>query len=165
MVNKNRHNLLFPHKKDTSTSHDYTSIITTFSNEHLKIRQICNKYWHTLTSDPAKGPFVPPTPLVTFRQAASVGDLLVKSEFKCSKRGDPCNTLGTFPWGSCAHCCYMDTRKSIRLPNGWTFVSKHFANCQSTLVIYLLQCECGCYYIGKNHTKIMEKDLPSYISQ
>lgn len=144
MVNKNRHDLLFSHKKDTSTPNDYTRIM--FSNEQFKVKQIFNKYWHILFSDPTIGLFVPPTPLVAFRQTTSVGDLLVKSEFTGSKRGDPCNTLDAFPCSSCAYCRYMDTRKNLRLPNGRTFVPKHFASCQTTLVG---TCECGCYNIGK----------------
>lgn len=39
----------------------------------------------------------------------------------------------------------MDTHKNIRLPNGWNFTPKHYANCQTTGVTYLLQCGCSCY--------------------
>lgn len=111
--------------------------------------QKSNKYWHILISDPTIGPFVPPTPLVTFRRATSVGDMLVKSELKGSTRGDPCKVMSTFPRGSCAYCRYMDTRKNVQLPNGWTFISKHFANCQTT--------DLGCYYIGKTIQKLWKK--------
>lgn len=34
--------------------------------------QIYKKYRHLLTSDPTIGPFVPPTPLITYRWATSV---------------------------------------------------------------------------------------------
>lgn len=75
---KNRHNLLFS-KKDKSTNNEDTRNITTYSNDQLKVKQIFGKYWHLLTSDPSVGPFVPPAPLVTYRYASSVGDLLVKA--------------------------------------------------------------------------------------
>lgn len=121
VVNKNKHDLLFSHKRDIPTSNEYTRIITTFSNKHIQVKQIFNKYQHILVSDPTIGSFVPPTPLITFRHTSSVGNLLVKSEFKGSTQGDPCNTLGTFPCGACGYCHFMDTSKNPQLPNGWIF--------------------------------------------
>lgn len=111
-ANKNRHNLLFSHKKEVTNPNEYTRIITTYANKHLKVKQIFNKLWHILPSDPTIGPFVPSAPLVTYRRVSSVGDILVKSEFKGCTRGDPCKLLGTFPCDSCKCCCYMDTPKN-----------------------------------------------------
>lgn len=34
---------------------------------------------------------------------------------------------------------------------------KHYANCQTTFVVYLLQCECGCYYVGKTIQKLCKR--------
>lgn len=84
VISKNRHDLLFSHQKTTSNPNDYTRIITTCSNEHLKVNQTFNKYWHILASDPTIGPFVPPITLVMFRRTTSVGDLLVQRKFKGS---------------------------------------------------------------------------------
>lgn len=103
------------------------------------------------------GPYVSPDPLPTFRRTTSVGDRLVRSEFRGLTRGDPCNTLGTFPCGSCGYCRYMNTNKHPPLPNGWVFSAKHYANCQTTFVVYLIQCECGCYYVGKTIQKLCKR--------
>lgn len=51
----------------------------------------------------------------------------------------------------------MDTRKNIRLRIGGSVFPRHFANCQTMLVVYLLQCDCGCYYIGKSIQKIWKR--------
>lgn len=115
------------------------------------------KYWHLLTSDPTVGRFVPPFPMITYRQATSVGDLLVQSEFRGSVRGDPCKTVGTFPCGSCSYCKYMNTRKNIYLPNGMPFKPKHYSNCQTTGVVYLILCNCNCFYVGKTVQKLWQR--------
>lgn len=152
---KNRHELLA--FKQISTTNETSRIITTYTNDHSKIRQICQKYWHLLTSDPTIGPFVPPMPLITYRRATSVGDLLVQIEFKGYNRGDPCTSVGTFQCGSCSYCRYMDTRKNVYLPNGIHFVPRHYANCQTTGVVYMLLCNCNCFYVGKTLQKLMAK--------
>lgn len=71
--------------------------MTTYTNDHFKLMEICKKYWHLLTADPIIGPFVPPTPIITYRWATSVGDLLVKIEFCGQNRGDPWKNGGDFP--------------------------------------------------------------------
>lgn len=119
--NRDRQDLLRSQNKSTPSTNSYTRVITTFSNELTQLRQILTKYWHVLTYDPIVGPFVSPNPLVTFRRNTSVGDRLVKSEFKGLTRGDPCNTLGTVP---CGYCRYINTDKNPRLPNGWIFSPK-----------------------------------------
>lgn len=122
-----------------------------------KLTQIYKKCWHLLTSDPTVGPFVPLFPMITYRWAASVGDRLVQSEFRSSMRGDPCKVVGTFPCGSCSYCKYMNTRKNIYLPNGRPFKAKHYSNCQTTGVVYLILCSCNCFYIGKTIQKLWQR--------
>lgn len=93
-------------------------------------------------------PFVPTLPAVSYRSAPSVGDKLVASEHK-SIKGDICKTLGTFACGGCGYCRYMDKCKHINLPNGLTFRPKNYVNCKTPDIVYLLTCECECYYMGK----------------
>lgn len=76
---QNRQDLLYSQSRSTSAINPYTRIVTTFSNEQSQVKLILNKYWHVLTSDPPIGPFISPTPLVTFRRNTSIGDLVVKS--------------------------------------------------------------------------------------
>lgn len=90
-----------------------------------------------------------------------VCDMLVQSEFEGSNRGDPCKTVGTFTCGTCSYCKYMDTRKDIYLPNGMHFNPRHYSNCQTTGVVYLLLCSCSCFCVGKT-TKIMAETISPY---
>lgn len=132
-----RHDLLFL-KRVKSPETQNSRIITTYTNDHPRVKGILDKYWHLLTSDPTMGPLVPP-----------VGDLIVQSYFRGSNRGDPC--------GSCNYYKYMNPRKNIRLPNGNLFVPRRFSNCQTIGVVYLLQCSCGCYYIGETIQKLWQR--------
>lgn len=93
-------------------------------------------------------PFVPNLPALAYRRATSVGDKLEDSEYKPYK-GDICKTLGMFACGGCSYCQYMHKRINIDLPNRHTFHPKHYVNCKTPSIVYLLTCECGCYYIGK----------------
>lgn len=88
-------------------------------------------------------------PLFTFRRATSVASRLVRSEFKGDSFAEHCKYKGTFMCGACGYCKFMYTIKNPTLPDGSTFRPKHFANCKTKGVVYMLQCECGCFYVGK----------------
>lgn len=55
----------------------------------------------------------------------------------------------TFPCGHCGYCNYMNTRKNIILPNGVNFYPKHYINCRTSGIVYLLTCDCGSFCVGK----------------
>lgn len=76
--------------------------------------------------------------------------------------------------GACNYCKYMLIQRNLILPNGQTSRPRHFANCRTIWVAYMLCCDCGCFYIGKTklefcrraykHIRSMQSnnyDLPS----
>lgn len=143
---KSRNYLLY-----TTKSHNDTNklrIITKFNQQH-QVKKIIEKYWHMLTLDPSFGQFVPEKPLFTFKRATSISDKIVSSEFKNESTRMHCKYKGTFICGTCNYCRYMLTQKNPTLPNWKIFYPKHFANCRTPGVIYILQCSCSCFYIGK----------------
>lgn len=95
------------------------------------------------------GPYVTKAPSFTFRRACSLRDHLTSSEFKQSRRKCSCKLPGTFTCGGCKYCQYRNTTKNLRLPNGDGYRPKHYANCQTKGVVYLLLCQCSSYYVGK----------------
>lgn len=103
--------------------------------------------------DTTLAPLVSDQPQITFRRAPSLRDKLVHSEYKTRKH-DHTKQTGTFICGNCNYCQYMDTRKNVNLPNGEKFKSKHFVNCRTAGVVYLLLCECGCYYVVKTKLEL-----------
>lgn len=60
---------------------------------------------------------------------------------------------GSFPCGHCAHCPLIRKEKVFTLPNGQVFKLKHFVNCQTPAVVYLMTCECGAFYVGKTRQR------------
>lgn len=51
----------------------------------------------------------------------------------------------------------MYSTKNPILPNGQIFRPKHFANCKTIGVIYMLWCECSCFYIGKTKLEFWKR--------
>lgn len=135
------------HYKKTATPQN--SIITKFSNQHSQLRKIIQKHWHLLTIDPTVRNFVPSAPAVTFRRAKSLWDHFVHSEYSQEGQRDPRIYPGTFTCGGCGYCKYICTTHSPTLPNGTKFKPKHYANCKTKGLVYMLMCDCNCFYIGK----------------
>lgn len=125
-----------------------TRLITGFCQQHRQINQILHKYWNLLSMDTTLTSLVSDQPQITFRRAPSLRDKLMYSKHK-TKKSDHITLTRTFICGNCNYCQYMDTRKDVNLPNRERFKPKHFVNCRTAGVVYLLLCECGCYYVGK----------------
>lgn len=88
--------------------------------------------------DPSIGHFVPDKPLFTFRRASSIGDRVVSNKFKSDSNRSHCKFKGTFMCGTCHYCKYMLTQRNPTLPNGRVFYPKHYANCRTPGVVYML---------------------------
>ncbi|XP_040196442.1 uncharacterized protein LOC120929219 [Rana temporaria] len=123
-----RRQLIFKTKSRKVRSEENNSrIILGFSNEHTRIRRIITKFWPILTEDPILQNLILDRPQLTFRRADSLGTMLVRSEYRGNSTKDPCKTHGTFPCGHCARCEVIGRRTTLALPNGETFVLKHYA--------------------------------------
>lgn len=103
--------------------------------------------------DPALAPFVSKHPVITYR---FLRDRLFHSEFK-QDIGDRCETVGIFPCGNCGYCQLLDSRKHIILPNGSDFKPKHYVNCITSSVVYLLLCQCRCGYVSKTKLEFWKR--------
>lgn len=73
---------------------------------------------------------------------------MVSNEFRGGRR-NPCERLGTFRCGVCWYCPYMNIFMHPDLPNRVEVTPRHYANCRTQGVVYLLQCDCSCFYVGK----------------
>lgn len=133
-----------------------TWVITRYWQQHRQIKVILHKYWYFLSMDTILAPFVLTQPLITYRRAPSLRDKLVHSKYQTNKH-DSGKPTGTFRRGNCNYCQDMNTGKNISLPNVEKFRSRHFVNCCSAGVMYLLQCECNCYYVGKMKLEIWRR--------
>lgn len=143
--------------KDSNKNDSITRCILTYSNHSKAIQGILLKYWSLLTNDTILTNYVTTKPSITFRRCACLRDNLVRSHYR-SDLGDPI-IKGTVPCGGCGACSSLDTHDRVKLPNGKSWTSRHLATC-STMGVYLLQCPCHSFYVGKTsrtwRTRILE---------
>lgn len=131
-----------------------TTIITNFSTQHPEIRNIIQRHWHLLRMDPSISKLNSEQHQITFRRARSLKDRLVHSHYQADSRKDPCGSCGTFPCNNCNFCKFIDNRISTQFINGQTLKHKHFVNCRTKGVIYLMMCKCQSFYVGKTKREL-----------
>ncbi|XP_040206073.1 uncharacterized protein LOC120937139 [Rana temporaria] len=153
-----RNDLLSKKKTITDFKSETTRPVFRYSLQHKAIKDIIQKHWTILTDDPKINPFITTHPSIIHRRAMSIRDSLVSSEFKDTTNEKlRCSLPGTFQCGHCS-CCYLIRReKTFSLPNGETFKPKYFVNCRTRGVVYLMECECGAYYIGKTKQEFQKR--------
>ena len=104
-------------------------------------------------------------PMVSFRRARTIKDVLVRSKLKTEE----------FQPGSCNKCNRSNCLVDNSLDDGNTFTNaggdrvfnlrKGFLNCNSRFVVYILRCRtCGFQYVGSTITKFRER-FNNYKSQ
>lgn len=94
-----------------------------------------------------------------YRRAPTLKDHLVRSSLPSFK---PKTCLsqknGTFKCGNCVHCTsVVRTDSFIDVFDKKVYACKGFANCNTTFVVYRLECECGRFYIGRTKRKFKER--------
>lgn len=110
--------------------------------------QICTE-GDFLRLDPKARDLVADTPQITYRRARALREELTTSHYESGVIRDPCTTGGSFPCGDCPHCKYNDNGLHALTIHGVHLEAKHFANCRTRGIIYLLLCRCKAYYVGK----------------
>lgn len=151
-----RKELLIPkNDQDANKSlSDQVKIITTFGTQWEDVRTILTKHWHVLTRAPQMASIVGPKPFMVARRAKNLTDELVRSEYT---RPNPRNWLtdlpplrGMYACGKCHICRFVDRSDSFTDATGRkVYQIKHFINCNTTRVLYMLECSCHKLYIGK----------------
>lgn len=111
------------------------------------MRETIRRHWHLLRMDLLVSKFVAPEPQIAYRCAQSLKDRLVHSHNKAGNRTDSCKSLGTFPFGDCDFCKFIDNQISNMIINEQSLKPKHFANCKTRGVIYLMLCKFQCFYV------------------
>lgn len=120
-------------------------VITRYSNQHKEMRDILTKFWPLLAADP----IVKKYPEITFRRVLSLRDRLVHSHHNVAPTLKTSTKVGTSLCGQCDICRFVANKERFKLPNGKWHSTKTLITCQTTGVIYLAQCTCGCLKVGK----------------
>lgn len=98
--------------------------------------------------DPILSNYVTMGPSITYRRSTSIKDALVHSHFT-DKSLLPSSRVRIFPCGGCGACDSLDTRSTAVLPGGYRWTQRHHITCTTLGIIYLLQCTCNAFYVGK----------------
>ncbi|XP_069821233.1 uncharacterized protein [Dendropsophus ebraccatus] len=161
-LNCNRQDLLIPKQIDTKTDNE-TRIIGTFDQAAPQIREILNKFWPILRSDPLTREIISNKAVITFRRGRNLGDSLTNSHFTPPTTQGTWLTRqvkGTYRCGSCKACQFIKVSKTFSVQHiPRTLSNNTFANCKSSGVIYLATCPCPKSYVGKTIRELRRRVL------
>ena len=140
-----RNHLLKPKPSSSSISSNKIVCATTFSPLSKDLRQIVEKHWHMLQSDPCVGKSFSEMPVFAHKRAKNLRDTLVRADLY----NPPKHFLSTLPSGnflcnSCIHCNAMIKSESFLHPHsGKKYAVKGRISCKTKYVVYMLKCPCG----------------------
>ena len=153
-----RRNLFEKSPRQTKSGQIFFS--TQYSTHAYDIKRIIQKNWSILQSDPDLRPVFSDSPSFSFRRAPTLKDKLVRSYLPASPKETWLQPPpeGNFRCGHCNHCSNMIKSNSfVDIFTQKTYLVRSFANCNSTYVVYRLQCECGCFYIGRTKRRLRDR--------
>jgi len=135
-------------------STDRIPLVTTFNPHTTFIAEIARRNWNFLQSKERLARIFNKPPLVAYRQPKSLRDRLMRTKFKaCDNTLLPkgCEACGK---PKCSWCKRINkTTTFTSSNNGKIFKIFHSVNCQSSWVIYIIECNiCNLHYIGKSET-------------
>lgn len=134
------------------------AFITRYGSQYREINKILGRHWHILREDPVLGPELPLRPCTVFSRTGNIGSKIVKSFIDPPAVRttflDEASLKGFHKCGRCMGC--KITKKGIKRVKAVRSYStqaeypiKEVITCNSTNVVYLLQCPCGLQYIGR----------------
>lgn len=137
------------------------NFVTTFNYAHSDIRRTLSKNWFILKSDPILKDIIPERPILTFRRAPTIKNIVAPSRLKQhKKKGVPEGLLkkGSYRCGSKRCCCCEEIQHNCTHFSSRStqeeFGIKYHLTCHTSYVIYLLECICGAQYVGRTIQKL-----------
>lgn len=129
---------------------DRFRMITEYSEDTGEIRKAFRRNWHILKSDPIIGEDLPKSPLLMFRRARTLRDVLVQSHCASESRPVPFGDLkGFYPCHRCRACKNSKRVLTYDIPGLDTPRRiMRFMNSNTSHTVYCLVCPCGLRYIG-----------------
>ena len=149
--------------KTLGTPHcDVTVFSTTFSSEFNQIKSIVNKNLPMLYGDPAYQHILERGVKTVSRRAPSLGSRLSPSLFSSQHTGANWLQLqGTFKCGmnGCRYCKLIKTGSLVHsYSSDKSFPIKHFINCNTKFVIYVVACStCNLQYVGRTTRRLKDR--------
>lgn len=146
----------------TSTNDDEsneTRMILTYNGNSNQIRKAITRNWNILKSDPGIGNSIPERQSITYRRGHNLKDLLVHSDLTERESSRGIDLQGFFPCGHCKACGNSRMVKEYWNTSTNTMISiNQFLTCNSTFIIYVLECPYKLRYVG-SMTHIVKKRI------
>lgn len=147
---------LLRQKRESQDSDNSVYFVTQYSTDANRIKKIIKSNWEIGMSDPYLREVMPESPSIAFRKAPTIKDKIVRSHLP-SKKSNTWLSLsaGNYRCGNCNHCDNMVKTNMFRdVTSDLEFKIRSFINCNTSFVVYRLECPCGCFYIGMTTRKL-----------
>ena len=135
---------------------DLIPFVTTYSPHTTLIAEATNHNWNFLQSKGRLALIFNKPPLVAYRRPKSLRDRFMSTKFR---NGTTDNTLiwrgcRACQRPKCSWCCKINKTQTFKSTgNNKIFTIFHSVDCQSSWVIYIIECNIGrLQYIGKSET-------------
>ena len=141
-------------KKHKNTLRDRVPLVVTYHRQLTKLSIILRKHLPILQVSEWMKRIVSSVPLVAYRCPKNLKDLLVRATLKPPQQ----SYKGTRQCGRprCKTCTHV--KMGVRFSsaaNGETFRAWATANCKTSNIIYLIECQkCGKQYVGKTENPL-----------
>ena len=145
-----------------------TPFVVTYHPGLPQLRRVVKQHYHILqNSETCKGAF-PQPPIVSYRKPSSLRDHLVRAKLKSNVTGTPKGIHKCTPQRNCLTCSHiLDGANTITFTNtNKTFNIKQRLDCNSSNVIYVIQCtrclknrNTNCQYIGQTGRRLRDRLL------
>ena len=133
--------------------------VTQYSQEAARVKDIIKRNWPIVQSDPTLVEVFPEPPAFSYRRAPTRRDKLVHSDLAPLPK--PCwfpKPTGNHPCGHCNFCHHIIKSNHFKDTGGpRTYYIHPFVNCNTTHVVYRLECECGCFYVGRTKRRLRDR--------
>ena len=144
VANMNRQDLLRP---STHTENSKLRLITNYHPNNLNLRSVLKKYAELLLM--TRKPAIKPEDIqVTYNKSPNIKDMIIKTQLHkqhIPKMCQPCYKP------RCKTCVQMETTQTITNKTNHSYPIRGNFNCQSTNIIYVLNCMiCGIQYVGES---------------
>lgn len=158
---KDRRDLLASNKdtQKRSSKQSPLRIIMTYGAQWGEVKNALQKHWGILSKSPALTDIVGPHPQLVPRLARNLKDSLVHSEYTRKRTKNWLTDLptlkGMYTCGHCQMCRFIKKTAAFTDANqSANFQITNFINCVTSRVIYMLECPCKKYYIGKTKKQL-----------
>ena len=132
-------------------------LVVTTQNPHTTfIAETANTHWYFLQLKERLARILHEPPLIAYRRPKSIQDILVSAKLRSKTPGESTTTVGCGPCNKpkCSWCTHVKKTSTFSgTQEDRIFDIHHVVNCQSTWLIYIIECNiCNLKDVGKSKT-------------